>query len=325
MIQATPIRLYNPEHSPRGMTLAEFFDGPYQQISASRGHKTSTRKDYRSAVNHWLAIHGDTPLDAIDRAKLLEYRKALLSQLAAATARKYCVDLRAVLAAAGPVCDRVEDAAALIDSVPSCKLPAVPRTLPRPAYTLDHLQSWLRACEETSWCRPLARIAAPRWWRAAIVILYNTGLRIEAALLVRWEWVDLARQTIDIPGAAMKLSHAQRVHLNRHAVEAIESLRPRRRRCHRVLEAPCAYRQLSRYRRRLLAAAKLPDLGFHGLRRTFATELSAIDPIAADLALNHSPRGLGVLFTNYANRERIIRRALDQLPQPTGRLQLELF
>lgn len=65
-----------------------------------------------------------------------------------------------------------------------------------------------------------------KWFAVLLRLEYNSGLRIDTAMQLRWEWVDLDEATLVIPPEAQKDDEGQIIQLLPHTVEALRSLRP---------------------------------------------------------------------------------------------------
>ena len=121
----------------------------------------------------------------------------------------------------------------------------------------------------------------------ALVLAHETGHRIGAIRLLRWSDVDLARRCVRWRGENDKIGFEHETPLTAEAVAALEAARRVRPAVGDAWLFPAPGRQggpMSRHRfrdwwERLAARAGLQDiprLGWHALRRKFATELKHV-------------------------------------------------
>lgn len=160
----------------------------------------------------------------------------------------------------------------------------------------------------------IAGVESPDWWRALLVVAYNTGLRRRSLFELRIADVDWRFHRVDLPPCRMKSRRAQTVHLNPTAMVHLERFKT-----DRVLVFPWPYnlRHFHTTFHRLQWDAGLPrksHFGLSNLRKTCATTLWAQSPEAAQLVLGHV--SIGTTQTHYVQGTDIAARALDGLPQP---------
>ena len=131
-------------------------------------------------------------------------------------------------------------------------------------------------------------IPASRWWTALHFVLWDSGLRIGAAMKLRWEHFDLAGGVLLVPAEIQKQSADQQFPLGDDTVFWLRSiLQPERE---VVFAWAKCYDSLWNHYRRLLIRAGLPAdrrSKFHRMRRSHASHLKAAggDPTAS---LGHS-------------------------------------
>jgi integrase len=179
------------------------------------------------------------------------------------------------------------------------------------AWTMQQMGELLQACELES---TIAGIPAAKFWRGLLLTLYDSGIRIRAALLLPFDCVD--GRWLTVPAEIMKNRTEQRFYLHADTVAAIEAIREPAR--ERLFPWPWHKRTLYKRFQRILRRAGLPagrrDL-FHRLRRTSATHL------AAAVGLEHACRhlghsGLGVTMGYIDPTMMPVVRAGDVLPRP---------
>jgi integrase len=146
----------------------------------------------------------------------------------------------------------------------------------RPVLTDEQLRNMVRASREV---HPVCELA--------LVLAHETGHRIGAIRLLRWPDVDLQRETIRWRGENDKIGFDHETLLTSTAVNALERAR-RERPCigdtwlfssPENAAEPCSRHLLRDWWQRLEELAQVPHqpgLGWHALRRKFATELKHV-------------------------------------------------
>jgi integrase len=156
-------------------------------------------------------------------------------------------------------------------------------------------------------------IKAPAWWRALLIVAWNTGLRRGSLLSMRMSEVDWKNCRLLLAAARMKSRRPLIVHLNAAAMAALRSIRTDRE---LVFPWPHCKRYFNTCLHRLQDAAGLPkDRHFDlpTIRKTFTTILWEINPGAAQYACGHTMSD--VTRKHYVDGGDLVARALDQLPQ----------
>jgi integrase len=160
-------------------------------------------------------------------------------------------------------------------------------------------------------------IKAGLWWDAFLNLLYDTGLRLSAAMGIRFDEIDFTNKLLCVPPDRMKNSCEQYFRLHDQTIESILATLPPRRKL--VFPFPWKYnRSLYGRYRRILKRAGLPATNldmFHKIRRTTASHVSRLlGEQAAIRQLGHSDascikRYIDPRFTNDHN-------AAASLPRP---------
>jgi integrase len=168
-----------------------------------------------------------------------------------------------------------------------------PRKIPR-AWTLAQLRQLLAACDQTKGA--IAGVPARLWWRAFIIVCFDTGERSGALFRLRWEHFDADSGQLESPAEIRKGGKKSMLYrLRPDAVEALEAIRAPER------DVIFAWDRhwgtfYNRYRR-LIKTAKLPweshRSGPQKNRRTFATFVEAGGGDATQ-ALDHTSRRVTV-------------------------------
>lgn len=160
-------------------------------------------------------------------------------------------------------------------------------------------------------------IPARLWWPALLLFAFDTGLRISAALSIRWQDLDLADRWVLVPAEFQKQGADQRFRLHGDTVEAIAKLQPFGLDC--VFHWPRARSVLFRHLGKVLVAAGFAAPGrldkFHKIRKTSATYLAnECGKAAACDHLGHSSMSVTSRYLDPRFIKRI--QASEVLPRP---------
>lgn len=311
------------------LTLWEFYEAyvePDVLYHAAQRH----RQALRESLDYWKQFTGDPPLREITRRTIRRFTEGLQllpgrragELLADNTVRKHCGHVQRVLNVAGPSKPQPggELNVRLLEEVPYISRPAEVLNEVEDNFTLEELGKVLDACRVAIAPR-ISGIASSQWWRSLIVFDYNVGLRIGSLLKLRWEWFEQSGDQwwIRLPvrstrERAIKGRQGKRFYVNAPAMAALDRIRLPSRDL--VFPWPYSESYLHAMRRRILRATGLPkerQLGFHGVRKAFATEVSQINSIAAHKIVGHS--SAKTTADHYVNK-RVMTETLDVLLQP---------
>jgi integrase len=320
--KAKGIELFPP---PNGeTTLSRFFEEWYlpQRLFDA---KPSTILVYRVTVKVWRLLTGDPPIGAITAETVARFRDARLKmrglkphlRLATNTVRSNLQTIQTLLDKLGPPGRGNRDGLGILARVPWVLRPRreekIPRTVP-----LDHLRDCLLAAIAMDWPR-IPGVKPPAWWRALLIIAWNTGLRRGSLFTMRWSDVEWEKHRLVLPAARMKSRRPMIVHLNEHAMKALRSIRTERTFIFPMTpdESPCSYRRYHEQIHKLEDAAGIKFKEHFGLkitRNTVATTLWETSPGAAQFALGHTSSD--VTRKHYVDGGALVARALDAIPQP---------
>jgi integrase len=311
----THLKIFWPEgsRSPRPLSLSEAFE---REILPRRPFWDSkTLAEYFSTLNLWAQITRDPPITEIHEKVIAYFAAELLRRpgrrpgttLSRNTVRKHLRHLKAILRVLGP---KARGGIGLLREIPIIESP---RAAQRPVTTFsrDQVRSLLEGAFffQTPLTHPIASCA---WWRALIIVLYNTAWRIGTALSVRWEWVD--GDWINVPPEAMKRGDiGRRYYLNSPARRALGTIRQK---TGPIFPWAGAVMTLQRWRRRIAERTGLPTselYGFHCVRRTALSAIAAINPLVARIVAGHAMHD--VLADHYIS-DQVIVDTLERLPQP---------
>lgn len=177
----------------------------------------------------------------------------------------------------------------LVDKFPTVAKLKEPHRIPR-AWTPDQLTKLFRACEEQT--GRICNVPAALWWHALHALIWDTGERITATLLLSWD--DLAWDTRVIVSRAENRKGGKADQAFKLHPDTVQALTKLREFSTGDLLFPVDFSVSTIYNRyrRLLANAGLPtdrNHKFHCLRRSVASYFEAAGGDATKL-LGHSAR-----------------------------------
>lgn len=323
------------EHRPKAHTPAElttrntltefFYRYAWPDVLQPKGDAKRTLRDYQTTLKYWARFTGDPPMCRIDKkicAKFIRFLETLPGQkrgteISANTIRKHWDSIQRILNYAGPDSLQNPDGAGLLDKVPWLRPPARHQPPLKRPLTLLEIWAWMEACRDARPTTMIIGVDARVWWRSLVAFDYNTGLRLDTLMRVHWEMID-EDGWLSIPPGIIKKQQGQLTWLNKHAVAAIEAMPHRSGRIFPWRNWPDSQSTLQAQRRRLQRAAGIRALGFKSLRESFSSQLGRINPIAAQILMNHKGLGMRMMIDHYLDREVIIPEAIAKLPQPWG-------
>jgi len=302
------------------MTMTRFLDEHYVPVCLANA-SPGCIAHYRIVVKRWRLLTGDPPLTDITVGLLAKFRDSLAvsrglkphRRMSPTTVHTMLRVLQTLLDKAGEPHYRNRDAVAIIKGPVPWIRP--PRAEARPVRVVTPEE--LDAVYQAAVAMEVPRIAGfkpPAWWRALLVLVYNSGLRRRTLFSIRMEWIDWASRRISIPPQSMKSHRWHAVHLNETTFRHLLAIRTERE---LLFEWPLKYRETFSYWHKLLCAAGIPPerhFGMHDLRKTHATLLWGDNPQAAQLSLGHTASD--VTIRHYVQADGIVAKALDALPQP---------
>lgn len=161
------------------------------------------------------------------------------------------------------------------------------------AWTRDELRRLFATIDSLS--GTVERIQASLWWHSLHAVLWDTGERAGAAMMLDWRWVDLDGGFVTFRAETRKGGKRDRIHRVHETTLAmmrrlnVAQCRPTAGRCW-----PWSKHFTTLYYayRRILLAAKLPTdrmRKFHAMRRSAASYLEAAGGNATEF-LDHSDR-----------------------------------
>ncbi len=308
----------------RRETLCTFFETFYlpNQLQAVDA-KPCTIELYRTVLRRWAAVTGDPPLEKITVETLTLFRLFLEKcrgnkgrpRASMHTIRKGLRHVLTVLNKAGPAGPRARDAAGILPSTPWIRSPkaedSVPRTVSPEILSAVYDAA---ACMDSPW---VEGIKPPAWWKALIVLAFNTSLRRRTLFEMRLDEISWNERKILLGGDRFKNRRKMTVHLNAVALEHLQTIRAPQREL--VFPFPFGQRHFDTLFHRLQTIAGIPKkewFGLHVIRKTAASILWDFAPETAQLALGHSTAEVTRRY--YVAAMEKVARAFDAMPQPAA-------
>lgn len=258
------------------MTLTELLTDLYVPL---RGVGERTERLYRYTIQAF-GEHLGRPAEVADLEELevARFLSARLRQKATATAAKDRTQLRALWEFAAR--------RGLTDRWPQLRPIRVPERVPQ-CWLTEEMQRLLLAAGERQ--GTIAGVPAAAFWRAAILLLYDSGERIAALLSLEWSDVTAAGVTFRAESRKGQRRDIYRP-ISPETAAALEVIRRPRR---LVFEWDRCYTSLWGHMGRICRAAGLPDdrwSKFHRIRKTTASYAAAAGLDAQRLLDHASPK-----------------------------------
>jgi integrase len=174
----------------------------------------------------------------------------------------------------------------LVSTFPTLERLEVPDPSPL-AWQWDEMRRLFLSCRQEP--GHIAGIPAGDWWTGLHCVLWDTGLRIGAAMRLEWRDVDWTTGTLIVPAESQKQKSDQRFRLHADTLAVLSLIR---RPKGRLFPWDRSYSTLWHHYGRLLARAGLPcgrRDKFHRMRRSVASWFEACGGDATAL-LGHSSR-----------------------------------
>jgi integrase len=302
------------------LTLRSFFEAHHLPICLA-GAAQAYVEMFRSCLRLWAVVVGDPPLDHITREHLALFRDFLSAcdnqdgsgRASPTTVRNKLRQIRTLLERAGPPGYRNPDAFGFIEKVPRLRLPAALERDPE-VVSVEVLDAIYVAAEQME--RPRLSFASPaEFWRAFLVLIFNTGVRRGTLLKLRVGDVDVEAARLAVSADRMKARRAHAMPLNETALRHLGPLLGRD--AGEILFPGGCVETICNWFGKLQALAGIAEadrFGLHALRRTNATILWEAEPAAAALMLGHANGR--TTAKHYVNKKGILARAVERMPQP---------
>lgn len=162
--------------------------------------------------------------------------------------------------------------------VPDVEPVVIPRKIPV-AWTVRHVSALLRVCQSLTGRMKGLPIERSSWWTALILLCYDTGARVRAALSVTVGDVDLDSRIVVLVSECSKTGVEQVCDIGQDTCQALievirqqtdEGMAPGL-----LLPYPWRHRKLWLELQEIIRLAGVPGgryVGFHRLRKTHATQ-----------------------------------------------------
>lgn len=283
-----------------------------------------TLSDIDSALRLWERESGDPPLSEITSEVLADYLHRLAElDYAPATINKHRRWLLAILRYAGPKADRHWDARGILPQVPWTRAWPSPTHLPR-SMSEESLARLLSACSAARQPRNDG-IEAAQWWRLLLWLVAETGLRINAARLIRQADIDWQGGWLLARSGSAKTRREQLFKLQSDLLTALGRLR----RDGQWLfawpgidpESEAARRRFYGKWNRIQQAAGIPrsqwrDAGWQALRRMRGSLVARyFGPQAAQIAMGHTT--IATTLRHYLDHQ-LLEAIADGVPRTKG-------
>lgn len=289
-------------------TLREFFEAFYLPVVLERPQGRNL-EGYRRAIDLWERLTENPPLGAIAATTLAAYKAALAGHkfkgrvLHENTQRKHICHVQWILDRAGPRSRSARDAAGLLTEVPWTRPPRARRIAYRAHALPGQIAGVYRVADQARFPR-VAGVEAGDLWRALIAVASCTALRIGQLTEAPMSALLLDKALLLLPASICRKSRTEEPHpLHPLAVRELLKIRGRRELLFPFYGVgshakTTIYKELHRLQR----LAGVESFGFHDIRRSTITALSAVSPAAAQLAAGHSSykttqiyQGIGLL------------------------------
>lgn len=141
-----------------------------------------------------------------------------------------------------------------------------------PNYTQEEFEAMLAATSAPNKPFGLETCPISLWWQTLLTLLWQTGCRRGEMLAVEWEWIDLPRRRLALPGYVRKNKQPHVCEFEEDAAALLANMQEHRQEGQRqVFLWPHGDRHLNGELDKILEAAgveKRPGLSFHSIRHT---------------------------------------------------------
>ncbi len=206
------------------------------------------------------------------------------------------------LATAAPPDRRNREAAGIIAAAPYVKPPKAIYGEPK-ITTEERVTRCYVGCVCMTWPR-VKGFKPPAWWRALLVLVWNTGIRRRTVFSLRMEHIDWANKRLILPAEIMKTGKKLILPVPQTVIDHLQAIRTKRE---LVFEWPHSPEWFSKCLHNLQKEVGIPPtlhFGLHTLRRTLGTRLFKENPAAAQLMLGHATLEMTKRF--YVNTEDVL-------------------
>lgn len=312
----------------------------FERYHRTASHRPSTVADYHSMLKHWERLTHDPYIGEIDNLTLRNFRESLLVNpppgrsrpVSPTTVAKNIRYAQAILATCGPQQHGNPEGLGILPSIPVCGKPPVNHP---PVVTAEDSEicDIYHACDVATWPRyamdrdrecGILILDPALWWRSLLVYLYNVGSRLGEFLSLRTSQLDFTRKRLTIDAE----KHGSQDYKPMHPVLA-EHLQLFVQQAPRTYVFACPNNQTYLRRQwyaiqeeagivvpREAQSNRHPYYGFHEIRKTCGTNLSAISLAAAQHQLGH--KSINTTRRHYVKGSRVVEAIENQITQPTA-------
>lgn len=287
-------------------SLVRFFDDVYRPVRLGRSPK-HTIEDYRRSVREFATFLGrDSSLDDLTEMAVEDFM-ASLPHLAPETINGHRRNLLAIW--------RMAWRRRQLAEPPREVMKLVEPKHARQAWTVEEVGRIIAASRRER--GSAFGIPLREWWPALLYLLYDTGLRIGAAMqLPRGSFQ--ADGWLIVPHSIQKHKADQPLKLSQETISAVSIVLAKSRESNWLLPHVYETKTLQNHLRRILERAGLPagrlDL-FHKLRRTSATLVA--DALGEEAARKHLGHSALWVTRRYLDYQKIrVEQPIDHIPRP---------
>lgn len=328
------LRLFSADEQPPAaadQTLCGVYEQHLRPRLIAAGKSPRTITEYDCSLGYWRQLTCDPPVNLIDDSlldrfagKLWELPGRKAPTIGSYTVIRHVTNVNAVLRLLGPKSVANKRGRGLLADPPMMERPTKPQEPPADDYTTGELRQLLSVTHSME--RPREADWEPKaFWDAVLLTLAYAGFRRKTLF-----WLD-AHNLVDgyfiVRPGQIKQQRGFKQYCHPLAQAAIERMGvkpggPLFRWPHfRDKEGSRGW--FNEQFNRLCEQGGLPQLrhfGTKGFRKWHASEMAAINPLAAQLSLNHAGGG-GVIGQHYVNH-RLVKQTMLKLPtlvdEPTG-------
>lgn len=325
-MSAISLRVFSEESpSPLSLTLLEFFERVYRPF---HNLEERTQVEYLSQIKKFSLWYARGPDVLKRRQPNAEWKSAPLQALNDETVGRYVADIRDVqkslpsarkarvsLLSFWKYAVETGNLATKPERVQVVKLPKRTPT----AWRIEEFSQLLNSCHRARTTVKTVDGVTREWdgrhWRALLLVLYDTSMRIRVTLTLKVSQVDLDRALIYTNAEDQKhdSDESYKIHVDTvTALRAILGGRPREL----VFDLPFCLRHLWRHFNELLELSGLPNTfrdKFHKIRRTTYTYTTAA--LGKDEAGRHAGHA-GDLSSAYLDQR--LLREITERPEPAN-------
>jgi integrase len=307
------------------ITLYDAYRMFYLPELKSSGASPRTVEHYVLTLRRWERFAPkNPPVTSIDNCTLSAFRQAMVDAgLRPSTFNGAWRDIRSILRRLGPQETRNPLGMGLLTRIPHVRMLRENLGVPRRVSPAE-IDAFYAACGEARW--PRCCVPAAEWWRCAVVLALNTGLRRNDLFGLRTENFELDGAEPRLQFVATKTRKSHSLPLNQTVVNHLRGIWSPRTMLFPggqwILNGSHAYvHEWSRLQSLAGVAWSL-----HDLRRSCGSTFAAIAGVeAARYVLQHASKGSDTCVHFYVNFSEQVSKAARDFPQPPSFLAAKHF